>query len=206
MRMQGKPYLLAEVDEELVCFCGVQCLARGELDAQLLLEGLDHIISLPGCLEIHHELFSTLAFWVVRHDGTSVRQVLDHPLKQVLRNLHDVVHIRVCHIEFTECELGIVGKIDTFVSEHTTNLVHAIKPADGKLLEVQLRRNAEVQVEVKIVVMRDKGLRGRTTSKHTRDGCLNFEETEVVEVPPNVIDNLGASDENTTGIVREDEV
>ena len=53
-------YLDAKFAEEFVSLVGVQRLAGGELDTELLFEGLDHVVALPWTLEIEHELPSTL--------------------------------------------------------------------------------------------------------------------------------------------------
>ncbi len=62
-------HLDAKLTEELVSLVGVQRLAGGELDAELLFEGLDHVVALPWTLEVEHELAGTLPGPCFRRDG-----------------------------------------------------------------------------------------------------------------------------------------
>ena len=199
-------HLLAQVPEEDVGLVGVQGVARGELDAQLLLQGLDHVVPLPRPLEIERVFLPVLALRLVLERCLPAGQRLDHALDQGLRDVHHVVHVRVRHVELADRELGVVREVDALVAEHAPDLVHAVEPADDELLEVQLRRDAEVEVEVEVVVVRDEGLGGRAAGDHARHGRLDLEEPERVHEAADVVDDAAARDENAPGLVGENEV
>lgn len=55
-------------------------------------------------------------------------------------------------------------------------------------------------------MMCDEGFGSGTTSEEGRDGSFDFHETEVIEEATNVVDNLGARDEDVAGVVVKDEV
>lgn len=42
--------------------------------------------------------------------------------------------ISICHVKFTGGELWVVSKIDAFVPELTTNLIHSVYSTDHKHL------------------------------------------------------------------------
>ena len=143
---------------------------------------------------------------MVHELGAATREVLDEAFDHHLCDFHQVFHIRIGHVKLANGKLGIVGHIDTLVPEHTTNFVHAIKSADDQLLEVQLRRDTEIQIEVEIVMMSDEWLGCSASSKHRHHRSLDLHKTEIVEEPSNVVDDSAARDENVTRVFAHDEV
>ena len=59
-------------------------------------------------------------------------------------------------VGFQRREFGVVRSIYTFVTETAIDFVHARQTTHEQTLQVQLRRDAKVQVDVQRVVMRDE--------------------------------------------------
>ena len=108
-----------------------------------------------------------------------------------LRSPHDVVHVRVGHVELAGGELGVVGHVDRLVAELSAQLVHAVHSSDHELLDVsggeradlqvELRGDAHVEVEVQVVVVGDERLRRGSSGLHVHHGGLDLDEAQVVE-------------------------
>lgn len=166
-------------------------VARRERRPQLLLQLADHVEPLPRRRKVHLILLlpfpSPLRMELdLRPAGQVPDQARDHTLRQV----HQVVHVRVGHVKLADRELGIVGHIDLLVPEDPSDLKYTIETSDHKLLEIQFGSDPHEQVELEIVVMGDEGLRGGTTGDHRRHRCLDLEEAERVEILPDVVDQL----------------
>src|SRR5688572_29107786 len=78
-----KTHLGSQITQELIRLFSVQGLARRKLDAQLLLECLDHVVALPWSREIHlHDpwrisILALLSVRMKREFGIS-SEILDH--------------------------------------------------------------------------------------------------------------------------------
>ena len=60
--------------------------------------------------------------------------------------------------------------VDALVAEHSAYLVHLVQPANYEAFEVQLRRNAEVEVAVKGVMVSGEGLGHRAGGNRHKHG------------------------------------
>ena len=107
----------------------------------------------------------------------SLRDVADHVLGQV----HDLVVRGVGLVQLEHGELGVVPGADAFVAEVAVDLVDALEAADDQALEVQLRRDAQEQVEVQRVVVRGERLGGGAADDVMHHRRLDFEEAARVE-------------------------
>ena len=70
--------------------------------------------------------------------------------------------IGVGHVELELGELGVVLEGDALVAEIAPDLVDPIQPAHQQAFEVKLKRNAQVEILVELVVVGDEGLGSRT--------------------------------------------
>ncbi len=61
---------------------------------------------------------------------------------------HDVVVVGVGLVAFEHGELGVVLEADALVAKDAADLVDLVEAADDQALEVQLRRDAQVEVAV----------------------------------------------------------
>jgi len=198
----------AKFAEELVRFFSMKLVAGGELDIELLLEGGDHVVTLPRTLEVEFENLGVgpLALGVEKNLGAATGKVLDQTLDHALGDVHQVLHISVGHIEFANCEFRVVGKINALVTEHASDFVDAVKSTNDEFLEVKFGGDAKVKVEIEVVVVGNEWLGGSTSSKHRHHGRLNFHKTQVVEITANIVNDLATLDEQLAGVVIEDEV
>lgn len=199
-------YLLAQIPQEDIGLIGVKLVARRELHTQLLLQRLNHVIPLPRPLKLQQILLPTLPLRMICQRRLAVRQVLHHTLDQTLRQIHDIVHIRIRHIELADREFRVMRHVDTLIPKDTTDFVYTVQSTDDELLEIELGGDTKVEVEIKVVVMRDERLSSRSARNHARYRRLNLQETKVIEVTADIVDNARTSDEDTTGFFGEDEV
>lgn len=107
-------------------------------------------------------------------DLEAASKALNEARDHLLGHLHEVVHVGVGHVELADAELGVVREVDRLVAEDATHLVHAVEAADDELLEVQLGSDAEEEVEVERVVVRDEGLGRRSSGDHVHHGGLDL--------------------------------
>ena len=84
--------------------------------------------------------------------STSLRDVAQQRLGEV----HQVAVVPVGRVELQHRELGVVPRRDAFVAEVAVDLEHALEAADDQALQVQLRRDAQEQLHVERVVVRDE--------------------------------------------------
>lgn len=168
-------HLLTQFAQELVGIIIMKRLSWRESDVQLLLQLANHIVPLPRRLEINRVLLLpfTLSLRVESQLGGSVK-VLNQTRNHALSHVHEIVHVGVSHVEFTNGEFGIMSHVDLLVSEHSTNLKHSVETADDKFLEVQLGSDTEEEVQLEIVVVRNERLGSGTTSDHRGDGSFDL--------------------------------
>ena len=125
---------------------------------------------------------------------------------EALGELHHVVVVGERLIRLEHRELGVVAGVDAFVAEHAADLEHALEPAHDEPLQVQLGRDAEVEVDVERVVMRDERARGRAAELVPEHGRLDLDEPRVGELAPEGGDRGEADGEDSAGVVVDDEV
>merc|ERR1712112_707446 len=82
----------------------------------------EHSESFEGWSEVYLLRFA-LRTVRMKHNFVGSEDLLDHPTQQLLCDVDEVVVICVGHIELTSGELGVVGHVDTLVSELFSNLV-----------------------------------------------------------------------------------
>mmetsp|Transcript_14884 Transcript_14884/g.42339 ORF Transcript_14884/g.42339 Transcript_14884/m.42339 type:complete len:212 (-) Transcript_14884:492-1127(-) len=116
--------------------------------------------------------------------------------KHVLGQEHEVVVIRVGHVELARGEFRVVRGIDLLVAELLTNLVYAVEATHHQLLEEQLRRDPQVQVLLEVVVVRHERLSGGAARDGIHHGCLHLQEAQVVEVVAYKRDDAAAGDKD----------
>ena len=78
-----------------------------------------------------------------------------------LGEVHHVAVVAERLVRLEHRELGVVRGVDALVAEHATDLEHAVEAADDQALQLQLQRDAQVQVDVERVVVRDERPRRR---------------------------------------------
>ena len=84
--------------------------------------------------------------------------------------------VRVGLIELEHGELGIVLRRDAFVAEIAIDLVDALQAAHHQALQIQLRRDAQIQIDIERVVVRDERPRRRAAVEGLQHGRFHFQK------------------------------
>ena len=93
-----------------------------------------------------------------------------------LGEIHDLLIARICLIQLEHGELGVVPGRHAFVAEIPVDLVDAFETADDQSLQIKLRGDAQVELQIERVVMGHKGARRRPARNHVHHGRLDFHE------------------------------
>ncbi len=116
-------------------------------------------------------------------DGDLRRTVGRHrnPFEHALREVHHPAVVLVGHVDLHARELGVVRAVHALVAEVLAEFVHAVEAAHDQLLEVELRGDAQVEVGVERVVVRDERARRRAARYGLQDGRLHLDVALLVE-------------------------
>lgn len=195
--------LLEHALEKFARLSGVELVTWGKLLAGGFLEGWDHLYAPPGGLPVH---VVGLACLGVEGGLVAAGDVLDETRNELLCEVHEVESVSVCLIKFAGSELGVVSKVNAFVSELTAHLIHTLKTTDNQHLQVQLRRNTHKQVHVEFVVVGNERPRSRATGNGIHHWGLDLREVTRVEEVSDVANNLSPGDKDITRLVVHDQV
>ena len=124
----------------------------------------------------------------------------------LLDHRHDVVVVDVGLVGLEHRELGVVLEAHALVAEVLADLVHAVDAADDAALEVQLGGDAQVEVALELVVVRDERLGQRAAVERLQHRRLDLDEAAVVQEPAHRGDDLRALDEDLARVVVGGEV
>jgi len=113
---------------------------------------------------------------------------------------HQIVIVRVGLIELKHGELGVVARADALVAEVAVNLVDAIHAADYEPLEVELRRDAEEEIQIERVMVRSEWLSGGASSDLVHHGSFDFEVAATIEKLADGAEDGSAFDEDFTDV------
>ena len=130
------------------------------------------------------------------------RDVPNHVLGQI----HDLDVGRIGFVEFEHGELGIVPRRHALVAETAVDLVHALETADHQSLQIQLRRHAQIQIQIQCVVVGNEGLghgAARDVMHHRR---LDFEEAPCVQPAPHRAEDARSRHEDLARFRGHDQV
>ena len=103
-------------------------------------------------------------------------------------------------------ELGVVLEAHALVAEVLADLVDAVDAADDAALEVQLGGDAQVEVALELVVVRDERPRQGAAVERLQHRRLDLDEAALVQEPADGGDDAGALDEDLARVVVDDEV
>ena len=119
-----------------------------EVDAGILLDGIHHGDSGKRLAEIHLDA-------VVR-DRRGSEHFLRDIAVHVLGQIHHAVVIRVRLVQLHEGEFRVVAGVQTFVAEHSADLIDPLQSADDQPLQIELQRNAQTEILIQCVEVRFK--------------------------------------------------
>ncbi len=129
-----------------------------------------------------------------------------HVLDELLDPLHRVPVVGVGLVPLEHRELGLVLVGDALVAKVLAELVDALEPADDEALEVELGRDAQVEVGVELVRVRDERPGERAAVTGLKDGGLDLDEAAFVEPAADGRDEPRAQDEVPPGLLVDGEV
>ena len=115
-----------------------------------------------------------------------------------------IVGVRLVPLEHRE--LGVVLERDALVAEVLAELVHALEPADDEPLEVELRRDAQVEVALELVVMRHERPRRSAAVARLQHRRLDLDEALAVEVGPDRRHDARAQHERLARLLVDEQV
>ncbi len=113
---------------------------------------------------------------------------------------HQVVVVGVGLVELEHGELGVVPGADALVAEVAVDLVDAVEASDDQSLQVQLRGDAEEEVDVELVVMRGEGAGCGSSGDLLHHRGFDFEVATVVEEGADGAEDCGALDEDLADV------
>ena len=132
--------------------------------------------------------------------------VLRHGAKQHLGEVHEVAVVAVSLVEFHHRELGIVARGNALVPEVAVDLEHALESAHHQALEVEFRRDAQVQLHVQRVVVRDEGAGRRAARDRMHHRRLDLEEPALDHEGADLADDAAAQMEHAARVLVHDQV
>ena len=134
------------------------------------------------------------------------RRLLRDDAEEILDEGHGVLVVRVGLVPLEHRELGLVLVGDALVAEILADLVDLFEPADDEALEVELVGDAQVEVGVELVRMRDERLGERAAVARLEDRSLDLDEPARVEVATDRRDELAADEEVAPRLLVDEEV
>jgi hypothetical protein len=125
---------------------------------------------------------------------------------ELLGQVHQVLVRGAGLIELEQRELRVVLRRQALVAEDAAELEDALEAADDQALQVELGRDAEVEVDVERVVMCDKRSRRGAAGHALHHRRLDLEEAALAEEAPDVIDDAAPDLEDAPRLGVGDEV
>ena len=178
--------------------CSRRPRPRGQdVDAARVPDGLPHGDPRPRRREVDL-LAAELHFQLADGPGGRAHHLLDH--------LHDQVVVDVRLVCLQHGELRVVLEADALVAEVLADLVDPVDAADDAALEIELDRDAQVEVAVELVVVRGERPRHGAAVQRLQDRRLDLDEAALVEEAADGADHVRALDEALLDLVVDDEV
>ena len=109
-------------------------------------------------------------------------------------------------VQLQHRELGVVPAGQALVAEHPPDLEHPLHPADDQPLQVQLQRDAQVQLEVQGVVVGDEGAGVGAAGLEVEDRRLDLHEAVVGQGGAERGHHGMADLEDPPGLLVDDEI
>ncbi len=126
--------------------------------------------------------------------------------EQFFVQLHQVAIVAVRLVEFEHREFRVVLRRDPLVAEVAVDLVHAVKSADGQALEIELRRDAQIQIDIQCIVVCDEGSRRCASRDGMHHRRFNLYISARIEKAPQLLNNLRAGNKHLSRFVVGNQV
>ena len=139
-----------------------------------VLHGIGHGDTLPAGGQVD----------VVAHPGDLVgaQDLLGGSREDALQNVHHAVQIGEGLIQLTGGELGVVLGVHALVAEDPAHLIHPLHAAHDQPLQVQLRGDAHIHVDIQGVVVGDEGPGVGAAGDGAEHGGLHLHKAQVVQI------------------------
>lgn len=196
---------VADAIKEFPSFFGGDVLR--EWFTNLCFELFHHGNPTPWWREINlKDLIWMLNSFGVMLDDVASSDILDHLRQHIFGKLEQIVKISIGHVELTASVFGVVGLVNTLVSEVLADFVDSIQSTNDELLEVQFGGYTHVQLHLEIIVVSGKWPCSSTTGNHVHHWSLDLQKLKIIKVLSHELDNLGTSVEYLTGSVVENQI
>src|SRR5579864_4050026 len=126
--------------------------------------------------------------------------------QQRLRQLHQLPVVAIRLIKLEHRKFRLMDGINSLIAEIAVYFVHTVKTAHNQSLQIQFRRDAQVQIHVKRVVMRDEWPRRSSAQNRMHHRSVNFHVAACVEKLAQLADDLRPLDKNFSRLLVYDEV
>ena len=192
--------LVLDLKAERLCLLACFLVARKpvEIHARVLLDRIVHRDARKRGREIDpRSLIGDLRRAV--HRRAAVRN-------ERLRKLHHAVQIRIGLVCLDRGEFGVVRRVHALVAEQTADLIDALEAADDALLEVQLRGDPHIHIDIERVMVRDERARRRAARGRVEHGCFHLNKAAAVHEPADLRDDPAALFERVAHFGVHDEI
>ena len=126
--------------------------------------------------------------------------------EDLFAQVHHAPQIRICLIYLDGGEFRVVGGVHALVAEQAADLVHPLKAAHDAHLEVQLRGDAHVHVDIQRVVVGHEGPGGGAGSHGVEHRGLHLHEPFAIQIAPDLGDDGAALAEGLSDFVVHEQV
>ena len=126
----------------------------------------------------------------------STRHVFRCLLDQILRKIHHAAIVRIGLVKLEHGELRIPAPAQPFVAKIPIDFVNPVKTSYGQPLQVELRRDPQIEVHVERVVVRNKRPRHGPAGDRLHHRSLYFNESLSIQASPQRLHQLAALQEH----------
>ena len=126
--------------------------------------------------------------------------------ENALQNVHHAVKVRERLIELAGGELGVVLGVHALVAEDPAHLIHALHTAHDQPLQVQLRGDAHIHVDIQGVVVGDEGPGVGAAGNGAEHRGLHLHKAQVIQIPAQIRHKAAADLKVPLGLGVHDQV
>ncbi len=119
--------------------------------------------------------------------------------EHVLGEVDEIMIVRIGHVKFHHGELRIVADINALIPEVAVELEHPLEAADDEALQIELRSDSHVHVDVERVVMGDERPGVSAARDGVHHGGLDLHEALALHIAADLARKPGADHEGPAG-------
>src|SRR5947209_8927261 len=95
---------------------------------------------------------------------------------------HGVLVVGICLVALHHSKLRVMAAVNALVAEVAPDLVDALKATNDESLEIELDSNAQVQIAIQSVMMRDERTSGGAAIQRLEYRRLDFDEVVFIKI------------------------